>query len=66
MAVRIQITLYDKLVAEAVVENYSDAVSLWSKWCCGRYNKDLPLGGALMMPMPERKWNVPVGEVVNV
>ena len=45
MAVKILISV-DSRVIEAIVENYSEANRLWSRWCVTRYHNGLPMGSA--------------------
>jgi len=62
MAVRIQISLYGRLVAEAVVESLAEADKLWSKYAIAKYNKGMSIGGAAISNYnSSRFWNVPVG-----
>ena len=62
---RVQIALYDKLVAEVIVENMREADRLWASWSVRRYKKGLPMGGALICRSDiPRHWNVNVGSVI--
>jgi hypothetical protein len=63
--VRIQIALYDTLVAEVIVP-YSMADETWTAYARARYDKGLPIGGACMSHYKSRRmWNVPVGSVIR-
>jgi hypothetical protein len=65
MAVRIQITLYNKLIAEAVVETYAEANKLWSAFAVTKYRKGKRFGGAVISDSKHRHWNVPVGGLIE-
>jgi hypothetical protein len=45
---RIQIALYDKVVAEAIIKDYATAISLWNKWTLLRYQRNEPIGCAVI------------------
>ena len=66
MAIRIQISLHGRLVAEAVVESLFEADRLWSAYAVSKYKKGMPIGGATVSNSnSSRFWNVPVGEKIE-
>lgn len=63
MPVRIQITCYSQLVAEAVLESSAEADKLWARWASAKYRVGKPIGGAAIQraDLP-RIWGCRVGE----
>ena len=58
---RIQIMVYDKLVAE-VIGSYEYVNSIWAKWCMACYDKGREAGcAAIYRADIKRAWNIPVG-----
>lgn len=63
---RIQIAVYDKLVAEAILENFAEADKLWARWCMIRYERKLPLGGAVINDAGmSRAFDAKVGDYIR-
>lgn len=60
--IRIQIMVYNKLVAEAICQNSEEADKLWARWCALRYKsgKELGCAATFRIELP-RVWDIPVG-----
>lgn len=62
MAMRLQIAIGSRLVAEAIFETARDADRAWAAFARAKYAKGLPMGGAAIARAESpRFWNVPVG-----
>jgi hypothetical protein len=63
--VRVQIVVYDRLIAEVIV-HLSQADKLWAKWAVARYRNNAPIGGAsISLASNPRHWDVAVGSRVR-
>lgn len=63
--VRIQIALYDTLIAECIVPQ-SMSNNTWAAYACLKYKRGLPSGGANISHVDSpRLWDVPVGSVIT-
>lgn len=64
MKIRIQITRYNILAAECIVEEHMQDKT-WAAYAALKYKLGLPIGGACMQraDLP-RMWNVPVGSQI--
>lgn len=62
-ASRLQITVYNRLVAE-VVGTVAYCEDVWNRWCGFKYELREPFGGSYQCGSGRRPWDVPVGACV--
>lgn len=60
---RLQITVYNRLVAE-VMGTLAYVDDVWNRWCGFKYALREPFGGAYQCGAGRRPWDVPVGACV--
>jgi hypothetical protein len=66
-ATRLQFTLYYKLQAEVIVEDYAAAKQVEWKYFDARYRKGLSIGGCIMqLASLPRYFDVNVGDAIQV
>lgn len=65
MPIRVQLTSYDTLVGEVIVEDYAEANKLWSAYACAKYRKGDTTGAVVMSDVKQpRFFDVRVGEAI--
>ena len=66
MAIRLQVTAYGVLIAEAIFETYDEADRAYAYLTTAKWVTQRPCGGAVLCraDLP-RTWDVPVGSLIS-